>query len=367
VIVRSVSAHLHGLPLLEPFRIATSVRSHTRAVLVRAICEEGAESAEGLGECALPMRAREEPEDLLSLLEGATNQLTGREISSPEAITATVDECLPRDATPAARAGLHCALLDGYARVRNVPVHALMGSRDPLSALETDITLPIETPEKIAELARRHFAAGFRIFKLKVGSDPIADQHALAQIAAVTPSVVVRFDANEGYGSEESLALLRSAESLALRVDAFEQPCRRDDLEGLRRVRETGGVPVIADESAQSIADVDRLATVGAVDAVNLKIIKSGGLDRCLAIGRAARERGLRLMIGSMLESRVGLTAAAHLAAALGDIEWVDLDVAFLLAQDPAEGGMSTEGARLSLPLGPGLDVRVGRNLTRAP
>jgi L-alanine-DL-glutamate epimerase-like enolase superfamily enzyme len=224
----------------------------------------------------------------------------------------------------------------------------------------TDITLPIADPEHLATLASGYWARGFRCFKLKVGADLARDQRMLGALAGATPAASLRFDANEGFVAGQALELLASAREAGLTVECFEQPCRRDDLAGLRRVREAG-VPVVADESVRDERDLERLCAEAAVDGINLKLVKMGGIDRCIALGRAAQARGLRLMVGAMIESRLGLTAMAHVVAVLGGAEWIDLDTAFLLAVDPCTGGMRADGPTLSLPAEPGLALEIGR------
>ncbi|MCC7538449.1 MAG: dipeptide epimerase [Deltaproteobacteria bacterium] len=357
--IDSISAEPFSLPLLEPFAIARVSVDTTRAVLVRARVVDGSNAVEGVGECALPLRAAEEPDDLARVIASAAASLEGSVVDDVVALTRLVDGA--RVEPPVARCGLHAALLDGLARLSGAPVHVLLGSetRAP-RPLVTDITLPIAEPSHLADLARAHWARGFRIFKVKVGRDLASDRRTVRLVAGATPSATLRFDANEGFGADESLALLAHARELGVHVDCFEQPCARDDLDGIRRVREEGGgVPVVADESVRDLADLDRLVAARAVDGVNLKLVKTGGIDRCLALGRAAQERGLRLMVGAMVESRLGLTAMAHVAAALGGADWVDLDTAFLLARDRCRGGFHAEGATLSLPDAPGFAITV--------
>ena len=118
-------------------------------------------------------------------------------------------------------------------------------------------------------------------------------------------------------------------------------------------------VPIVADESFRGAADLDRLFAARAAHAVNLKLAKLGGPVPAVALGREARRLGLGLMAGAMVETRVGIATMAHVVAALGGVEWVDLDTAFLLAADPFEGGYSSEGARLFVEPGVGVGVRV--------
>ncbi|MFO0551957.1 MAG: enolase C-terminal domain-like protein [Polyangiaceae bacterium] len=360
--ILSFGAIDHSLPLLEPFTIAQASRSETRAVLVRAELDAAGRAAVGYGEAALGLRAPEEPAELLAMVESLAPRFVGRTLQSIADVAALVDDaCVGRTVPRALRAALYCAVADAVARLEGRPLYLALGGEGAARVLETDVTLPIADPDRTTKNALRYWREGFRIFKVKVGADFDADVRALEAIAKATPDATLRFDANEGFGPEESLALLERARALGVAVDGFEQPCKRDDLEGLARVRALGRVPVIADESLQSLEDVARLADARAVDAVNLKIIKAGGLDRCLEIGREARRRGLGIMVGAMLESRVGLTSTAHLAAALGGAGWVDLDVAFLLARDPTRGGLEIDGPRLGLaPGAPGLGLTVG-------
>jgi L-alanine-DL-glutamate epimerase-like enolase superfamily enzyme len=130
-----------------------------------------------------------------------------------------------------------------------------------------------------------------------------------------------------------------------------------------RRPRGDGGrhrartIPVVADESFRGAADLARLLDARAAHAVNLKLAKLGGPLQAVALGREARRQGLRLMAGAMVETRVGITAMAHVVAALGGVDWVDLDTVFLLADDPFVGGFSGAGPALVLAGGPGLGV----------
>jgi L-alanine-DL-glutamate epimerase-like enolase superfamily enzyme len=118
-------------------------------------------------------------------------------------------------------------------------------------------------------------------------------------------------------------------------------------------------VPVVADESFRGADDLDRLVDARAAHGVNLKLAKLGGPAAAVALGRVAHARGLSLMAGAMVETRVGIATMAHVVAALGGVEWVDLDTAFLLASDPFEGGYSSERANLFVEPGIGVGVRL--------
>ncbi|HVR00991.1 MAG TPA: enolase C-terminal domain-like protein, partial [Polyangia bacterium] len=160
-----------------------------------------------------------------------------------------------------------------------------------------------------------------------------------------------------GYTARDALELLVRLTADGLALECFEQPCARDDLAGMAEVAARSPVPVVADESFRGAEDLDRITGARAAHGVNLKLAKLGGPAAAVALGREARRRGLSLMAGAMVETRVGIATMAHVVAALGGVEWVDLDTAFLLARDPFAGGYRAEGPRLVLEPGAGSGV----------
>jgi L-alanine-DL-glutamate epimerase-like enolase superfamily enzyme len=228
----------------------------------------------------------------------------------------------------------------------------------PLPVLTTDITLPIAEPDAMVALAVEYAARGFSAFKVKVGRDWRADRTALEAVARAVPRARFLLDANGGFSARDALSLLDAVLASGLTVDCYEQPCARDDLAGMAAVTARSPVPVVADESFRDEADLTALLDARAAHGVNLKLVKLGGPWRALSLARKARAAGLRLMAGAMVETRVGLLAMAHVVAALGGVDWVDLDTAFLLADDPFEGGWTISGAELRLTEEPGLGVR---------
>ena len=361
--IESLRAAALSVPLHEPFVIASGRIAATRAALVRvelralAGGRTAGRTALGLGEAAaLPPVTTEDQPDLLAALSALAPQAIGRELRDPAELEQTLDAWLPGQ--PVARAGLECALLDALARLSSAPLGVWLGGALPCR-LHSDMTLPIAEPEHMAELAREHAARGFSTFKIKVGKRLDDDLRALAAVATAVPAARVRLDANAGFSAADALRLCAEARRLGVQLECFEQPCARADLDAMAEVAAKAGVPVIADESVTSLDELERVIARRAAHGVNLKLAKSGGLLPALAIGRAARAAGLQLMCGGMVETRLGMTAMAHVACALGGaaVEYVDLDTAFLLAADPFAGGYDAHGAELTLTGGPGLDV----------
>jgi L-alanine-DL-glutamate epimerase-like enolase superfamily enzyme len=176
-------------------------------------------------------------------------------------------------------------------------------------------------------------------------------------VATAVPDAHFRLDANGGFTAADALALLEGVLADGLHVECYEQPCAADDLEGMSAVTARASVPVVADESFRGAADLDRLVEARAAHAVNLKLVKLGGPLTTLGLARRARAAGLGLMAGAMVETRVGLVAMAHVVCALGGVDWIDLDTAFLLAEDPFQGGWTVSGARIDLTDAPGLGL----------
>jgi L-alanine-DL-glutamate epimerase-like enolase superfamily enzyme len=357
-IVSVVAAPL-SIPLRDPFIIASARIDVTRAALVSVqLADASGQIALGHGEAAaLPPVTRDDQPQLLAAIATAASALQGSELERFDELAALLDERL--GACPPARAGVECAVLDAWARLARAAVCSLISGRAP-RPLVTDITLPIAGAERTAQLAAAYRADGFRIFKLKVGANLDDDVRVLRAVQQAVSDAVFRLDANGGFDAGQALQLLAAARAAGVALECFEQPCARADHDGMARVvREGGGVPGIADESVRDLADLERVIASAAANGVNLKLVKSGGLLAARAIGERARAAGLSVMCGGMVETRLGMTAMAHVACALAEVEYIDLDTAFLLQSDPFEGGYREQGPTLTIAPAPGLDIRV--------
>ena len=348
-----------SIPLLEPFVIANGRLDATRSLLVvaRVLDERTGMVARGLGEAAaLPPVTRSDQPDLLRAFSRAT-ALHGARFEGPSSLQALLDDCFGDD--PVARAGAESALLDAWARLQGVPLHVLLGSvrRKGPFTLVTDITIPIADPMHMATLAVRWRARGFVHFKVKVGKNLDDDARALEHIARAVPDARLRLDGNEGLTQKDAMILVSIVRGLGLALECFEQPCHRDDLDGMAQVTALAGCPVVADESVKTLRDLEFVIKRRAASGVNLKLVKHGGLIEAGRIGRAAQRAGLPVMVGAMVETRLGLTAMAHVARALGKVDLVDLDTALLLRWDPFAGGYHLEGSNFTLRDGDGLGV----------
>ncbi len=352
-----------AVPLRDPFVIASARIEVTQSVLVRVELSTAAGRFEGLGEAAsLPPVTAESRVQVLDSIRRVAAALVGTALEPhrPERLDALLDPHL--GALPVARSGLEMALLDALAKARGLPVYTLLSGIGPreVAPIVTDITLPILTPERVYELARHWWSLGFRTFKVKVGRALEEDLATLEAIARAAPAARIRADANCGYRAAEALRFLDALRGHGFQVECLEQPCAADDLDGMAEVAAATGIPLVADESVKRLEDLHAVRRRRAADGVNLKVAKSGGMLRALEIGREAKRHGMCLMMGGMVETRLGMTAAAHVAAALGGVEFPDLDTAWLLEGDPFRGGYREQGPTYLLTDEPGLGITLG-------
>lgn len=263
-----------------------------------------------------------------------------------------------------AKSAVETALLDLVARRAGRSVARLLAEHADLpvpTAVEvpTDVTVSAGSPAELADAARVRVAAGFDRLKLKVGTDAASDVVRVRAVReAVGLGVGIRVDANQGWSRAEAVRVIRALADADLGVELVEQPVAADDVEGMAWVRERVPLPVMADETVYGERDLDRVIRLGAADGVNVKLAKCGGPLTGLRLLRTAREAGLATMVGSMMESHVGIAAAGALVLAAGGTSATpDLDAAWWLAAGPDAGGPAYAGGRLVLGDGPGLGL----------
>ena len=247
----------------------------------------------------------------------------------------------------AARSAIDEALHDLWGKRLGQPLYKLFGLNQDKLPLTT-FTIPIDEPEMMAEQAK---ASGYPLLKIKLGSEK--DEEIVAAIREATDAKL-RVDANAGWSRERALQIIpRLAE---YDLEFIEQPLAVEDVEGYFWLKEKlraqkVNIPIFADETAKTSYDVAKLA--GAVDGVVVKTMKSEGIREALRMIHTARAHDMQIMVSCMVESSVGVTAAAHLAPLC---DYADLDGPLLIKNDPY-CGLTYDGAKFTLPNGPGLGV----------
>lgn len=332
----------------RPFRISRETQRRARRVWVRI----EADGQEGWGEAAPSAYYGEDARSVEEAL--ATVRPVIEEGRDPEALE-RLDRVL-RDRIPgagAARAAVTAALHDLQGKRLGRPLWRLWGL-DRSEAPRSSFTLGIDEPDVMEEKARA--ARGWPTLKVKLGVEPRREEAILEAVRSGAPDASIRVDANAGWSAGAAVDRIRRLAEFG--VELVEQPLPPEDRHGLRRVREASPLPIVLDESCVLPSDVPGLR--GLADGVNVKLAKCGGPRQALEAVHAARACGLRVMLGCMLESSLGIAPAAHLAP-LAD--WIDLDGAALLAEDPFVGpgpaaDAGPDRGALRLDESPGLGVR---------
>ena len=334
-----------SLRTAHPFAIARGTQTEYQRVWVRLTDADGdgeGGGCEGWGEADPSAYYGETADTVVAALRRLEPALPADPFDL-EGAEAAVARALGEGDHASARTAVSAALHDLVGKRLGVPLWKLWGL-DPARAPLSSFTIGLAEPELLRAKVRE--AASYPILKIKVGTPD--DERVLRTVRDVTDKPL-RVDANAGWSSKQAIARLPLLEEMG--VELVEQPVAPGDLAGLAAVHRASRIPVFADESCRVAADIPALA--GAVDGINIKLAKCGSLREALRMIAVARAHHLRVMIGCMVESSLGITAAAHLTPLL---DFVDLDGAALLADDPFAGA-SIAGGRVSLPTAPGLGV----------
>ena len=350
--VAAVRTHRHRAPLLRPF--VTAAR-RTEAVEYVVAEVELADGVIGQGSAAETVAVTGES---ARTIEAA---LTGPLRAVLEGARGTVPELAARiagalDGATSAKAALEVALHDAWARRHDMPLVELLGGRAD-EGLMNDMTISLQEPEVMADRARDAAAAGEQILKIKLGRDIDEDRRRLAAVVEAAPQARLRLDANQGWEPQQAIDIITGFLADGLPLDLVEQPVRAENIEGLALVSDAVEVPIMADEAVWDVTDAHRLVEAGAADLLNIKLAKTGGLRGALAIADVALAAGVECMVGAMMEPRISITAAAHLAIAHPAITMIDLDPPFWFASDVPTGGYVQERGWLRLTGGPGLGL----------
>jgi L-alanine-DL-glutamate epimerase-like enolase superfamily enzyme len=340
--------------LHTPFVTALRSTSTVESLLVEIVDADG---VSGWGEAPQVWRVTGESiAGAEACVDGPMSFVVGRDPDDTWALTRAIADAVPGNNN--AKAALDVALHDLAARRLGIPLARLLGSTR--RTVQTDVTLSAGSAADLANAATARVKDGFSVLKAKVGTSADADVARVRAIRdAVGPDVTIRLDANQGWSARDAVGAIRALEDSGTGVELVEQPVAAHDIAGLAWVSDRVETPILADEAVFGIRDLTEVIRQRAADMVNVKLAKCGGLTAARTLLDLARAHGLGTMIGSMMESPVGIGAAASLAAAYGTSEVNDLDAAWWLATSPVSGGVTYDGDTLTLPDAPGLGMEL--------
>ena len=349
-----------SVPLRVPFKTALRSVSSVEDVIVEVYTDTG---EVGYGE-APPTGAI--TGDTTGAILGALQDhiiktVVGRDVDEFEDLMQALNKCIVGNTS--AKAAMDMALWDLYGQLYRIPVYKLMGGSR--KEIITDITISVNDPEEMARDAVDAVRRGYDTLKIKVGAHPELDVARLTAVRqAIGNDTRIRIDANQGWEPKQAVRLLNQMQEKGLDIEFVEQPVKAHDIDGLKYVTERSYVPVLADESVFSPEDAVRIMQTGAADLVNIKLMKCGGLYNALKIVSAAEVYGVECMIGCMLEAKISVNAAVHLACAKKIITKIDLDGPVLCSEDPILGGAVFDEQRITVSDEPGLGIRGVEKIT---
>jgi L-alanine-DL-glutamate epimerase-like enolase superfamily enzyme len=263
---------------------------------------------------------------ILDVLQGEIpNLLSGRVSSLPDLRR----EVARLSIVASARAAVDLALYDLQCNLEGTTLPPLLGSK--MTSVGTDITVPIAELSDIPQLIASRLGDGFNTFKIKLGIETIEKSVSKLELVRdlVGESALLRIDPNQAWSIGHTLAFLRNIDGLGIDIDYLEQPTPAGDKSALAEIRRNSQVRVMADEACFDMADLQELIDLDAVDLVNIKLLKCGGLTSAIEMGELATAAGVGILVGSMMEGDRGLFAAACLASALAPDEIHDLDASW--------------------------------------
>jgi L-Ala-D/L-Glu epimerase / N-acetyl-D-glutamate racemase len=341
-----------NIPLVTPFRTALRTVTQIENVMVRVKSDS---TLIGYGGAA-PTAAitGETLASIVGAIEHIRDHLVGMVLEDTELIFQRLNSCLVGNSS--AKAAIDMAIYDLLAKAMDVPLYRLLGGK--AHVIETDKTVSIDTPEKMMVESKENIKKGFRILKIKVGGDPELDVLRLQAVQdAVGADVKIRIDANQGWSAKDAVLVGKELEARKLNIELMEQPVTAHDFSGLRYVRDHLSIPVFADESVFSPQDALELVSMKAVDGINIKLMKCGGIYNALKIAAIAETAGIPCMVGSMMESHLSVSAAAHFAVSRSIVKLFDLDAPLFCSLNPVVGGIAYQGEKVQLPETSGLGI----------
>lgn len=349
--ISGVKIYTNEIPLKEPFRISSGTSTTSITSIIEIETDEG---IVGYGEGVASRNVTGDNfAGMLGAIEILMKELIGLDPLDIEQIYWKMEKTMTRN--PGAKTAIDIAIHDLIGKILGQPLYKILGGYN--NYFTTDLSLGIDEPEIMAQKAIKAIEQGFDTLKIKVGTtfkEDIARVKAIRE--AVGPEISLRVDANQAWNPKEALKIINKLAEFD--IELVEQPVPAWDIDGLAYVTRESPIPIMADESVLNARDALRIIKEHAVDLINIKLMKCGGIREALKINTIAEAAGVKCTLGCMIsETNVAITAAASLGAGLKNIITGDLDSIFALKELPMKGGVLAQGKKLILPEAPGLGI----------
>lgn len=339
------------VPLRTPFKTALRTVESVHDVVVKIISDDGRigygeapPTAVITGETRASIRA--------AIEEYIAPKLIGQPIAAMEDNQSLLHSAILGNTS--AKAAVDMALYDLWAQELGAPLYRVLGGHK--KTIETDLTISVNDIDEMVKDSLEAVSRGFKVLKVKIGKDEVLDLKRIEAIrSSIGRDIAIRLDANQGWSVREALSIIDKLEKRDLGIELIEQPIHYSNLQGMVEVTRFSSIPIMADESVFGPESALQVIEKSAADIINIKLMKSAGIYQALKIASIAEVHGIECMIGCMLESKISVSAAAHLAAAKNIIAYVDLDGPGLCKRDPVLGGPDFNEALITMQDAPGL------------
>ncbi|HEY9362805.1 MAG TPA: dipeptide epimerase [Chitinophagaceae bacterium] len=352
--IEQVELYKCFIPLKEPFVISLGAIENAENIVVVIRTNKG---ITGYGECSPYLTINGENIDTCFIV----GQLLARVLKEKDPLQ--IKKCVRLMdrriyGNSSIKSAFDMALHDIAAQHAGVPLYEFLGgSKDKI--LFTDMTVSIGDENKMAADALKFKEAGFSVIKVKLGESKEKDTARIRAIRlAIGDDIPLRIDANQGWKIKTAIEVLQALEEY--KIQHCEEPIARWKFMKLGKVKRNSPIPVMADESCCDHHDAQRLIELDACDMLNVKLGKSGGIYNAMKIFSITEQAQMPMQVGGFMESRLGMTAAAHLALASSLVHHCDFDTPLMFTADPVAGGIRyLQGGEIEVPDTPGLGATI--------
>ena len=322
------------IPLKEPFVISLGPIYNAENIIAVIRTNSG---ISGFGECSPFMTINGETQSTcFSVGEVLAKKLKGKNPLNIEDCMNVMDKTIYGNSS--IKSAFDIALYDIASQHANVPLYKFLGGKKD-KKLITDYTVSIGDPGKMASDALKIKNSGYKVIKIKLGENKEIDVERIKAIRkAIGKKIPIRIDANQGWDAKTAIKVLVALKDF--NIQYCEEPIPRWDYLNLKKVKKKSPIPIMADESCCDHHDAERLIQLGACDMFNLKLGKSSGLLKAKKIIALAEKENMKMQVGGFMESKIAMTANAHLALSSKNILYCDFDTPLMFAEDPVSGGI---------------------------
>lgn len=352
--ITKIDLHKISIPLIAPFVTSLGPVYSAQNVVISIHTDAG---IIGWGECSPFMSINGESADTaLVVAKYFTQIFVGKNALHIEQRINDMDAVIY--ANSSIKSAFDMALYDIASQCAELPLYQYLGGKND-KQIFTDYTVSVGDAEKMAADALKIKQKGFPVIKVKLGKDGREDVKRIKAIRdAVGDEIPIRIDANQGWNKAEAIETLYAMEPL--NIQHCEEPVPRWAFMQLPEIKNSSPIPVMCDESCCDHHDVKRLIDIGACDLINIKLGKSGGIFKALKMIRLAEAANMKIQVGAFLESRLAMTAFAHLALCSDNIVYYDFDTALMFSEDPIDGGiLYKENGLIEIPANIGIGAKL--------